>query len=139
MKILITGACGHIGSFLVENLNKIKKIKKTILIDSMKTNKYNSLFKLKKKPNFNFYQRDLSIKNSLSDFKNVDIIIHCASITDAASSFGIKKLMYKNNIGCMKTVLDPHHLRALHRIFLLLDLLHPSVLLLSPLYSLRRT
>ena len=71
-----------------------------------KTNKFNSLFKLKKKPIFSFYQKDLSIKNSLSNFKNIDIIIHCASITDAANSFGIKKLMYKNNLGCMKTVLD---------------------------------
>ena len=59
MKIIITGACGHIGSFLVENLSKIKKVKKTILIDSMRTNKFNSLFKLSKEPNFSFYQRDL--------------------------------------------------------------------------------
>ena len=95
MKIIITGACGHIGSFLVENLYKIKKVKKALLIDNMKTNKFNSLFKLKKKPIFSFYQKDLSIKNPLSNFKNIDIIIHCASITDAANSFGIKKLMYK--------------------------------------------
>ena len=27
MKLLITGACGHIGSYLVENIHKIKKIK----------------------------------------------------------------------------------------------------------------
>ena len=106
MKIIITGACGHIGSFLIENLSKVKKIKKTILIDNMKTNKYNSLFNLKKKSNFSFYQKDLSIKNSLSEFKNIDIIIHCASMTDAASSFANKKLMYKNNLGCMKTVID---------------------------------
>jgi len=49
MKIIITGACGHIGSFLAENLYKIKKVKKAVLIDNMKTNKFNSLFKLKKK------------------------------------------------------------------------------------------
>ena len=106
MKIIITGACGHIGSFLIDNLSKIKKVKKAILIDSMKTNKYNSIFKLTKKPNFSFYQKDISIKNSLLDFKNVDIIIHCASMTDAANSFGNEKLMYKNNLGCMNTVLD---------------------------------
>jgi UDP-glucose 4-epimerase len=106
MKIIITGACGHIGSFLVQNISKIKKVKKTILIDSMKTNKFNSLFKLAKGPNFNFYQKDLSITNSLSSFKNIDIIIHCASMTDAANSFDIKKQMYKNNLGCMKTVID---------------------------------
>jgi len=72
----------------------------------MKTNKYNSIFKSAKRPNFSFYQKDLSIKNSLLRFKNVDVIIHCASITDAANSFGNEKLMYKNNLGCMNTVLD---------------------------------
>ena len=44
MKILITGACGHIGSHLIENLHKIKKVKKAILVDNLKSNRYNSLF-----------------------------------------------------------------------------------------------
>jgi len=106
MKIIITGACGHIGSFLSQNLNKIKKVKKTILIDNMITNKHNSIFNLSKKPDFEFYDRDLSKKNTLSEFKNVSIIIHCASMTDAANSFGNKELMYTNNLGCMKNVIN---------------------------------
>ena len=28
MNLLITGCCGHIGSYLVNNIHKIKKIKK---------------------------------------------------------------------------------------------------------------
>ena len=28
MKLLITGACGHIGSYLVDQIYKIKKLKK---------------------------------------------------------------------------------------------------------------
>ena len=49
MNILITGACGHIGSYLIENLHKIKKVKKAILVDNLKSNRYNSLFNVKKK------------------------------------------------------------------------------------------
>ena len=30
MKLLITSACGHIGSYLVENIHKIRKIKKVV-------------------------------------------------------------------------------------------------------------
>ena len=44
MNLLITGGCGHIGSYLAENVNKIKKIKKTIIIDNFKSTQINSLF-----------------------------------------------------------------------------------------------
>ena len=65
MRIIITGACGHIGSYLVANLNKIKKIKSTILIDNFATQRYSPLFNLKKQNNISFYQKDLTQKNSL--------------------------------------------------------------------------
>ena len=31
MNILITGCCGHIGSYLADNIHKIKKLKKQFL------------------------------------------------------------------------------------------------------------
>ena len=46
MKILITGGLGHIGSYLLENINKIKSIKKIYVIDNLSTNRYYSLFNL---------------------------------------------------------------------------------------------
>ena len=106
MKIIITGSCGHIGSYIVENLPKIKKIKTAILIDNLESNRFNSIFNLKNKPKFFFFQRDLTNKKSLNDFKNVDLIIHCASITTAAASFKNKKQMYSNNIECMRNVIN---------------------------------
>ena len=44
MKILITGGLGHIGSYLLENIDKIKFIKKIYIIDNLSTNRYCSLF-----------------------------------------------------------------------------------------------
>ena len=49
MNLLITGACGHIGSFISQNIYKIKKIKKTYLLDNLKSTQINSLFNSKKK------------------------------------------------------------------------------------------
>jgi len=49
MKILITGGCGHIGSYFIENLFKIKKIKKAIVVDNFMSNGIHSLFNTKKK------------------------------------------------------------------------------------------
>ena len=88
MKILITGACGHIGSYLSENIYKIKKVSKAILIDNLKSNRFNSLFHSQKKNNLNFFVRDLNNINCLNDFNNIDTIIHCASMTNAEKSFG---------------------------------------------------
>ena len=105
MKVLITGACGHIGSYLLENIYKIKKVKKTILVDNLESNRFNSLFNNLKKNNLSFFKRDLNDKNALKDFKNVDVIVHLASMTNAEKSFGKEKQMFSNNLNCLDTVI----------------------------------
>ena len=87
MNLLITGACGHIGSYLAENIHKIKKIKKTILVDNLESNRFCSLFELDKKNRLKFYLRNIEKENSLNDFKNIKYVIHCASMTNAEKSF----------------------------------------------------
>ena len=105
MKVLITGACGHIGSFLAENIHKVKGISKVILVDNLKSNRFNSLYNLEKKNNLSFFLRDLNNLNVLNDFHNVDVIIHCASMTNAEKSFEKEKEMYINNLNCLKTAM----------------------------------
>lgn len=106
MKILITGACGHIGSYVIRKIDNIKKLKELIIVDNLNTQRYSSLFNLSKKIKINFFQIDLCKKKSLNKFKNVDIIIHLASQTNAASSFSNKDEMFKNNLGLMKNVIN---------------------------------
>ena len=106
MKIIITGACGHIGSYVSKNIYKIKKVKEIILIDNFNSQRYSSLFNLKKKLKTFFFNIDVSKPNSLDGFKNVDLIIHCASLTNAENSFSNEKEMFKNNLGSMKNVID---------------------------------
>ena len=106
MNLLITGGCGHIGSYIIDNIKKIKKIKKTIIIDNLKTTQINSLFNSKKKNNLKFYIRDLTREDSLKDVKKIDYVIHLASMTNAAGSFNKKKEMYRNNLICMKNIIN---------------------------------
>ena len=95
MKILITGGLGHIGSYLLENINKIKPIKKVYIIDNLSTNRYYSLFNFPKtKKKISFYQKDLATKNALKNFTKVDVVINLASITDAEGSLKIKNRIY---------------------------------------------
>ena len=105
MKILITGACGHIGSYFIENLYKIKKVKKAILIDNLKSNRFNSLFNTNKKNKVEFHLKDLNDIQSLDQFKNINIVFHFASMTNAEKSFGKEKEMFLNNLNCLKTVI----------------------------------
>tara|TARA_B100000767_G_scaffold272340_1_gene299781 strand:+ start:575 stop:1498 length:924 start_codon:yes stop_codon:yes gene_type:complete len=106
MNLLITGCCGHIGSYLAENIYKIKKIKKTYIIDNLESNRFYSIFDSKKKNNLNFFKKDLNDPKSLDSFKNIDYVIHLASMTNAEKSFGKKNIMYENNIECLKTVIN---------------------------------
>ena len=105
MKLLITGACGHIGSYLIQNVYKIKKINEVLLIDNFDSQRFNSLFNIEPKKKFKFYNIDLS-KNKLNLFPKVDFIIHCASHTNAQGSFKIKREMYRNNLNCMKNIIN---------------------------------
>ena len=58
MKILITGALGHIGSGLIHSI-KPNEFEKVYLIDNMSTQRYASLFNLSKEINFKFYEKDI--------------------------------------------------------------------------------
>jgi nucleoside-diphosphate-sugar epimerase len=104
MNILITGAAGHIGSYLVDNFYKIKKIKKVFFLDNFSNEKYNIFFKLHKK-NYFFLFKDLKIKDTLKNLKKIDIIIHLASMTSPEESLKQEKLYYKNNMECFYNVL----------------------------------
>jgi len=106
MNILITGVLGHIGSSLLENISKVKNLKKVYLIDSVRSNNLNVLFNLKKsKVKLNFIEGDLLDDSVLKKIKdNINVVIHLASITNAEASFKFKNLIYKNNLGIFKKI-----------------------------------
>ena len=61
MKILITGGLGHIGSYIIQNISKIKKIKKVYILDNLSTQRFSSLFNLPRtSKKIIFIQSDLS-------------------------------------------------------------------------------
>ena len=104
MNLMITGACGHIGSYIASRFAKKRDIKKIYLIDNFHSSKINSFFNLKNKKFF-FRKIDVSKNNSLNSIKNIHTVIHCASLTNAEGSFKIKNLMYKNNLNCMRNII----------------------------------
>ena len=106
MKVLITGCLGHIGSYLVENIHKIKKIKKIYLLDNISNNKFFILSNIK---NTNqkkiFIYEDLINPRHLYKIKNIDVVIHLASTTDAQNSVLNKKKYILNNLGSFNNII----------------------------------
>ena len=106
MNIIITGCLGHIGSYLIHNLYKIKKVKNIYLIDNNSNNKISTLFNLKiKNKKIYFIYDNLTQPKKFFKIKNIQVLIHLASITDAQNSIGKENFYKKNNLGCFNNVL----------------------------------
>ena len=86
MKILITGALGHIGSRLIRGLAGLSA-SEVVLLDNMATQRYASLFDLPRDVPFRFVQGDILSPATDVLFEGTDVVLHLAAITDAAGSF----------------------------------------------------
>jgi len=97
MRLIITGALGHIGSFLIRDLANQFPGANIIMIDNMMTQRYSSLFNLPENANYHFIESDVTNMDLNSVFDNGDVVVHLAAITDAAGSFDKAAEIEENN------------------------------------------
>jgi UDP-glucose 4-epimerase len=88
--VLVTGALGHIGSYLIRKIPY-----RIVAVDNMLTQRYCSLFNLPL--NVAFWERDFTTL-TVEELKEFDVVLHLAAITDAAGSFNNKELVKKVNV-----------------------------------------
>ena len=103
--ILITGATGHIGSYLIKNLGKTLGDLNIYILDNMSTGRYCSLFNLPNYSSYNFLHLDLT-KCTINDIPKTDFVIHLAAKTDAAQSAKFKDEFYTNNLESTKKIIE---------------------------------
>ena len=84
---MITGALGHIGSRLLREIPILFEKYQFVLIDSLLTQRYSSLFDLSKSINYSFIQSDIFDLKYNTLLKDANAVIHLAAITDAERSF----------------------------------------------------
>ena len=106
MKILITGGLGHIGSYLLHNINKINLISKIYVIDNFSVNKLNSLSNIKHSKRITLIKENIEDYKVLKNFTKVNLIIHLASIVDAEASLKNPKLVKNHNLKVFKNILN---------------------------------
>ena len=87
MKIVITGALGHIGSYLVRELPRFFPSIKIIMIDNLSTQRYVSLFNLPDTASYNFIEGDITAMDIKPSIQGANAVIHLAAFTDATLSF----------------------------------------------------
>ncbi len=110
MKLLITGALGHIGSRFIHNILP-GEYEEVVLLDNLLTQRYCSLFNLPKDVPFKFIEDDVCTADMERYCDGMDCVIHLAAITNAAGSFEMQDQVEKVNYegteriarACLKT------------------------------------
>ena len=97
MRILIAGALGHIGSHLIRSLPKALPGAEILMLDSMMTQRYPSLFALPPEGRYRFIECDVARADLRRFVEGCDVVICLAAITDAASSFDHADRVEENN------------------------------------------
>src|SRR5688572_6252 len=90
MRIVITGALGHIGSRLIRDLPSAFPGAEIVMLDDLSTQRYSSLFNLPANATFSFLEANVLTADLPSIFAEADVVVHLAAITDAANSFEMK-------------------------------------------------
>ena len=103
MKIVVTGALGHIGSRLIRELPGAFEDAEIILLDNLSTQRYCSLFNLPAQGRYRFIEADILNARLETIFEGAQAVIHLAAITDAANSFAIRDQVEQvNYVGTQK-------------------------------------
>ena len=85
-KLLVTGALGHIGSKFIREI-KPGDFEKVVLFDNLSTQRYSSLFHLPDGIPFEFVEGDILGREMAPCFRDADVVLHLAAVTNAEASF----------------------------------------------------
>ena len=86
MRIVVTGALGHIGSRLIRELAVASPGAEIVMVDNLATERYASLYDLPGSASYEFIEGDVLSADLARLFEGADAVIHLAALTNAARS-----------------------------------------------------
>lgn len=98
MKILVTGALGHIGSRLIRELPSHFPEAEILMLDNLATQRYCSLFDLPPHGRYRFVEADILSGDLDPLVAGAGAVIHLAAITNAEGSFEIQEQVERTNL-----------------------------------------
>jgi len=109
MVVLVTGGCGYIGSKLIRDMVADPKFSGTTIrvIDNMMRERYVALMDLPGKSDFEFLEGDIRKDEDLKNaFRDVDMVVDLAGITNAPLSFERRELTFDVNVNGGRKVVE---------------------------------
>lgn len=87
MKLVITGALGHIGSRVIRDIPQRYPGIEIVMLDNLSVQRYCSLFHLPTTAAYRFVEADVLTTDLRPIIEGAGAVLHLAAITDATSSF----------------------------------------------------
>ena len=98
MRIVVTGALGHVGSRLIREIPAAFHDAEIVMVDNISTQRYCSLFDLPARGRYRFLEADVLTANLPSVFAGAQAVVHLAAITNATDSFAIRERVEQVNL-----------------------------------------
>ncbi|MEO8064326.1 MAG: SDR family oxidoreductase [Pseudomonadota bacterium] len=106
MKLVVTGAIGHIGSYVVRDLASQFPGAQIVMIDNMMTQRFSSLFNLPATARYHFVEADVTKVDLAPLLSGAHAVVHLAAITDAAGSVDKATQVEQNNFVATSKIAD---------------------------------
>ena len=98
MRIVVTGALGHIGSRLIRELADTCPGAEIVMVDNLATQRYASLYDLPATGRYEFVEADIQLADLERMFDGANVVIHLAALTNTASGDRMADDMERVNV-----------------------------------------
>jgi len=106
MRLVVTGALGHIGSRLVRFLPEAFPGCEVTMVDNLSTQRFGSLFDLPRTGRYRFVEADVTKVDLVPLLRGADAVVQLAAITDAAGSFDRAREVENNNFHATRRIAE---------------------------------